>query len=174
MRKLVLVAAVLVVAGCGATKTVVRTVAAPPTASPGPAGLQRFYGQIRSLRRVGDHYELRFDPAFLVSGITANVAAAEAQGLHCKPSTCPAVPNDNYVVDEGHRTLTFLVPSSVRGTVLTRKGSGPFPATRITAAQFEQIVAGKSPLKLFEPLSSGMWILVHGDTVQGFAQQYVP
>jgi hypothetical protein len=37
-----------------------------------------------------------------------------------------------------------------------------------------QIVAGKSSLKLFEPLSSGVWILVHVDTVRTFAQQYRP
>jgi hypothetical protein len=37
-----------------------------------------------------------------------------------------------------------------------------------------QIIAGQSSLKLFEPLSSGVWILVHGDTVGTFAQQYRP
>jgi hypothetical protein len=64
----------------------------------------------------------------------------------------------------------------VQGTVLTKSGSsgGPFPATTITVAQLAQIVAGKSSLKLFEPLSSGVWILVHVDTVRAFAQQYRP
>jgi hypothetical protein len=63
----------------------------------------------------------------------------------------------------------------VQGTVLTKSGSsgGPFPATTITAAELAQIVAGTSSLKLFEPLS-GVWILVHGDTVRTFAQQYCP
>jgi len=51
---------------------------------------------------------------------------------------------------------------------------GPFPATTIAAAQLVQIIAGQSSLKLFEPLSSGVWILVHGDTVGTFAQQYRP
>ena len=36
-----------------------------------------------------------------------------------------------------------------------------------------QIVAGQSSLKLFEPLSSGVWILVHGER-STFAQQYRP
>ena len=84
--------------------------------------------------------------------------------------------NDNYVVDEGHRLLTYLVPAAVQGTVLTTSGSsgGPFPATTITVAELAQIVAGQSSLKLFEPLSSGVWILVHVDTVRTFAQQYRP
>ena len=92
------------------------------------------------------------------------------------PSACPPVANDNYVVDEGHRLLTYLVPADVQGTVLTTSGSsgGPFPATTITVAQLAQIIAGQSSLKLFEPLSSGVWILVHGDTVRTFAQQYRP
>jgi hypothetical protein len=36
------------------------------------------------------------------------------------------------------------------------------------------MIAGQSSLKLFEPLSSDVWILVHGDTVGTFAQQYRP
>src|SRR4029453_1096783 len=139
-------------------------------------GDQRLYGQIKSLVRRGNHSELRFDPASFLSGVTANVAQAQDQGIRCEPSACPPVANDNKVVDEGHRGLTYIVPTSVRGTVLTRNGAngGPFPSTRITAAQLAQLIAGKSSLKLFEPLSSGVWILVHGDTVRTFAQQYVP
>jgi hypothetical protein len=44
----------------------------------------------------------------------------------------------------------------------------------ITAAQLAQLAARRSPLKLFEPLQSGMWLLVHIDTLRAFAQQYVP
>ncbi len=50
----------------------------------------------------------------------------------------------------------------------------PFPSTRITTAQLAELVADKRSLKLFEPLSSGVWILVHGDRVRTFAQQYIP
>jgi len=184
-------AAVALAAGCGSggTLTVVRTVTAQQkpavakavTVQQKPAALsatgdQRFYGQVKSLERRGDHYELRFDPAFFLSGVTANVAQAEGQHTPCQPSACPPVANDNYVVDEGDRLLTYLVPADVQGTVLTTSGSssGPFPATTITAAQLAQIIAGQSSLKLFEPLSSGVWILVHGDTVGTFAQQYRP
>jgi hypothetical protein len=184
-------AAVALVAGCGSggAQKVVRTVtvqqkavvASSVTAQQKAAALsatgdQRLYGQVKSLERKGDHYELRFDPAVFLSGVTANVAQAEDQQTPCQPSACPPVANDNYVVDEGHRLLTYLVPADVQGTVLTTSGSsgGPFPATTITAAELAQIVAGTGSLKLFEPLSTGVWILVHGDTVRTFAQQYRP
>jgi hypothetical protein len=163
-------------AGCGGkTSAVVRTVtvrAQPAAESPN----QRFFGRIRSLVRVGGRYELRFDPAWFLSGVTANVAAAQDTGTRCRPISCPPVPNDNYRLEEGHRVLTFIVPVGARGTVLVKKSanSGPFPATTITAGQLAQIVAGKSALKLFEPLSSGVWLLVHVDTVRAFAQQYQP
>jgi hypothetical protein len=184
-------AAVALAAGCGgvgarkAVRTVTvqqkaavaRTVAVQhKAAAPSATGDQRLYGQVKSLERKGDHYELRFDPALLLSGLAANVAQAEDQHTPCQPSACAPVANDNYVVDESHRLLTYLVPADVQGTVLTKSGSsgGPFPATTITVAQLAQIVAGKSSLKLFEPLSSGVWILVHVDTVRAFAQQYRP
>ncbi len=184
-------AAVALVAGCGSggAQKVVRTVtvqqkavvASSVTAQQKAAALsatgdQRLYGQVKSLERKGDHYELRFDPAVFLSGVTANVAQAEDQQTPCQPSACPPVANDNYVVDEGHRLLTYLVPADVQGTVLTTSGSsgGPFPATTITAAELAQIVAGTGSLKPFEPLSTGVWILVHGDTVRTFAQQYRP
>ena len=183
-------AAVALAAGCGGggSRNVVRTVTVQKAAvaktvavQQKPAALsatgdQRLYGLVKSLERKGDHYELRFDPAFFLSGVTANVAQAEDQQTPCQPSACPPVANDNYVVDEGDRLLTYLVPAGVQGTVLTRTGSsgGPFPATTITIAQLAEIIAGQSSLKLFEPLSSGVWILVHGDTVRTFAQQYRP
>jgi hypothetical protein len=167
---------VVLAAGCGSSRTVVRTVTVDRKSTASATGDQRLYGRIKSLARKGNRFELSFDPALFLSGVTANVALAEAQGTSCEPSACPAVANDNYVVDEGHTALVYLVPSGVRGTVLTRTGSsgGPFPATSITATQLAQIVAGKSSVKLFEPLSSGVWILVHGDTVRAFAQQYRP
>jgi hypothetical protein len=182
MRRLAIVSSGLLLAalaaGCGGGRSVVRTVTVEPKASAASSatGDQRLYGQIKSLTLRGDHYELRFDPAWFLSGVTANVAQAEDQGAPCRPSTCPPVANDNYVVDEGHRVLTYIVPTDVRGTVLAKNGAngGPFPSTTIAASTLAQLVVGKSSLKLFEPLSSGMWILVHGDTVRTFAQQYVP
>jgi hypothetical protein len=155
-------------AGCGGTRTVVRTVTVAPKAT----GDQRLFGRIASLERSGDHYELRFDPAWFLSGVAANVAQAQDQGTTCSPSACPPVANDNYVVEEGHRLLTFVLPAGVRGTVLTK--GAPTTGTTVTAAELARLVAGTSSLKLFEPLSSGVWIVIHVDTVRSFAQQYRP
>jgi hypothetical protein len=182
MRTLAIVSLSLLLAalaaGCGGSRTVVRTITIDRKASAASTAMgdQRLYGQIKSLVRTGDHYELRFDPAWFLSGVTANVAQAEDQGRPCRPAACPPVANDNYVVDESHRVLTYIVPTDVRGTVLIKNGAsgGPFPATTITTAELAQLVVIKSSLKLFEPLSTGVWILVHVDTVRTFAQQYVP
>jgi len=163
-------------AGCGSTRTVVHTVtvAAKP-AAPGTAD-QQLYGHIESLKRTDGSYELRFDPAWFLSGVTANVAQAEDSGMRCRPTACPPVANDNYVVDEGHRALTFIVPADARGTVLVKNGTAgsPFPASTISAGQLAQIVAGTSRLKLFEPLASGVWIVARNGTIRSFAQQYHP
>jgi hypothetical protein len=129
-----------------------------------PCG-DRSFGHIESLERSGDHYTLRFDPAFFTSGITANTAAAEDGAV---PAGQP-VPNDNYVVDESHRLLTYLVPESAAVTVLTR--GGPTPTT---VSELERIVNGGSDVALFEPLDSGVWIRVHVDTVCSLDQQYRP
>jgi hypothetical protein len=155
--------------GCGGTRTVVKTVTVQ--ARPTAMGDQRLYGQIRSLARKGDQYELRFDPAWFLTGVTANVAQAADQGTACAPGA-----DDVYVLDESHRPLVYIVPPTVRGTVLTKNGAnnGPFPASTVTVARLAELVAGRDSQTLFEPLASGVWILVHGDTVRTFAQQYRP
>ena len=79
---------------------------------------RRLFGHIESLRAEGDHYELRFDPAWFLSGETANRAAAEDGAV----APGEPVPNDNYVVEEGHRVLTFLVQPTAHVTVLVRNG----------------------------------------------------
>ena len=178
-------AAVALAAGCGGggARKVVRTVTVQKAAvartvavrhkaaALSATGDQRLYGQVKSLERKGDHYELRFDHALFLSGVAANVAQAEDQHTPCRPSACPPVANDNYVVDEGRRLLTYLVPADVRGGVIATCCT---PSTTITVGQLAEIVSGKSSLKLFEPLSTGVWILVHVDTVRTFAQQYLP
>lgn len=141
------------------------------TSSPATSGVQSYYGHIVSLQRSGAGYLLRFDPAWFLSGITANAAAAADLHISCAPEQCEAVPNDNYPLDESHRAYYFRVPANVHGTVLTR-GSN-LDGTDISVAQLAQIVAGKG-MKLFEPLESGVWIRVHSDTVQTFSQQYRP
>src|SRR6267378_3451857 len=112
------IAAAILVAGCGGAKTVTKTVTVTKDATSktgvGPPGEQVEYGFIKSLSPQGNAFVLKFDPALLVSGITANVAQAEDQGTTCEPRACPPVANDNYVLNEGHRLLTYLVPANAR------------------------------------------------------------
>lgn len=144
---------------------------APATTKNGlaPPGEKVLFGHIKSLTRRGDHFEMRFDPAFFLSGETANSAAAEDGAV----DPGQPVPNDNYVVEEGHRLLRYLVPDDADVTVLTRGGDpARFGATPITVSELAQIVQGKSRLQLFEPLETGVWIRVDVDAT--IDQQYRP
>ena len=134
----------------------------PPAA---PAGQMVLYGHIKKLVGKGGHYELRFDPAWFTSGVTASRAAFEDTGSS-------DVPNDNYVV-ESHRRLTYLVPTSARVTVLTNNAKG-IASTPIPVSELARIVNGGKHRKLFEALDSGVWIRVRIDTVQELDQQYRP
>jgi hypothetical protein len=160
----------LVAAGCGATKTVTRTVTVQATAKTGvgPPGRQVQFGHIKSLQLKDSRYVMRFDPEWFLSGVTANTAAAEDKVV----SPGEPVPNDNYRVEDGHRLFTYLVPSNAHVAVLT-KGSN-LEGTPITVPQLAQIVAGKKPVSLFEPISTGFWIQIDIDTVHSIKQQYVP
>jgi hypothetical protein len=142
----------------------------PETVAVQPCG-DRIFGHIRSLVRKGGHYELRFDPAWFTSGVTANTAAAEDG----KVAPGEPVPNDNYVVDESHRTLKYLVRPGAHVTVLVNNPTGIL-STPISLAELAQIVrTGKSgQRKLFEPLESGVWIRYRIDTVCALDQQYRP
>jgi hypothetical protein len=143
----------------------------PPTKTVAvkPCG-DRIFGHIESLERTGDHFELRFDPAWFTSGVTANTAAAEDGAV----DPGQPVPNDNYVVEESHRLLTYLVPETAHVTVLTRDAAGPLGETPSTVSELEQIVNGGQHRPLFEPLDSGVWIRVHVDSVCSLDQQYRP
>jgi hypothetical protein len=148
------------------TKTVTKTVVKQPCGD-------RIFGHIGALTSEEDHYLLRFDPAWFTSGLTANTAAAEDGEV---PKGQP-VPNDNYVVEEGHRTLAYLVPANAHVAVLAQGaplGDNGFPSAEITVAELARIVNGGSHRPLFEPLDSGVWIRVHIDTVCSVEQQYRP
>lgn len=136
----------------------------PPAA---PAGQMTLYGHVKALTRKHGHFEMRFDPAWFTSGLTASRAALEDTGSS-------DVPNDNYAVEEGHRLLTYLVPRSALVTVLTNKGRQGVFSTPITVSELARIVNGGKHRKLFEPLGSGVWIRVHGDAVRSLDQQYRP
>jgi hypothetical protein len=136
-----------------------------------PCGEEKVFGHIRSLVRKGDHYELRFDPAFWLSGVTANTAAAEDGAI--EPGE--PVPNDYYIVDESRRTLKYHVRPGAHVTVLVNNGTGIL-STPITVSELREIVqTGKSSgRKLFEPLESGVWLRYRIDTVCALDQQYRP
>lgn len=121
----------------------------PPAAA---AGEFTMYGHIKSLMRRGRRFELRFDPALWLTGATATRAKLEDTGSG-------EVANDYYVVEEGHRLLTFLVPPTARVTVLVRGTC----TTPVTVAQLAK-----------SPPSDGFWIRVRVDTVRSLDQQYRP
>jgi hypothetical protein len=135
----------------------------PPAA---PAGQMVLYGHIKKLTRKGGRYEMRFDPAWFTSGVTASGAAHEDTGSR-------DVPNDNYIIEEGHRLLTYLVPPTAHVSVLTNNAKGIF-STAIPVSELARIVNGGKHRKLFEPLDSGVWIRVRIDTVRQLDQQYRP
>ena len=145
-------------------KPATRTVAEKPCGD-------RIFGHISSLKSRGDHFEMRFDPAWFTSGVTANTAAAEDGEV----DPGQPVPNDNYVIDEGHRLLTYVVPTTTPVTVLTRGGDPEkLGATAIAVSELGRIVNGGEHRQLSEPLDSGVWLRVHIDAVCSIDQQYRP
>jgi hypothetical protein len=159
-------AAAIAVAAVAATGRAQPTAAragfpgAQPSAT--PAGQVTLYGHIAALTRLGDRAELRFDPAWLTKGLTAQ----RASGMS-------SVPNDSYVVEGGHRLLTYVVAPNARITVLTNPGTGPV-STPIKLGELIRIVNRGAHRKLFEPLRSGVWIRVWVDTIRAIDQQYQP
>ena len=155
----VAVAGVLALAaGCGGT--------AEPAPAPPRTVVQ--FGFVKSLEPKGEGYEMAFDPAWLLSGESASRAAAE-DGV-VQPGE--PVPNDYYVVDEGHRLLTYLVPSDARISVLRDGVEG----TEIAADDFAALVRGEQPFAkpLVEPITTGFWAEIQNDAVRSLTQQYFP
>jgi hypothetical protein len=158
---------VLVTAGAAAACIAAAVFAAlyftKSTTTTAPCGEQRLFGHIRGLTHEGNQYKLRFDSAVVTTGVTASVAA----GTPGEP-----VPNDMYVVDDSHGTLLYLVSPSAHVTVLTPEAN--VDGAPITVSELAELVAGEQPVKLFEPLDSGVWIQVHVDTICSLEQQYRP
>jgi hypothetical protein len=161
--------ALVVVAGCGTTNTITKTVTVSGTAKSGVGSPLEVveYGYIKSLKRKGSGFEMRFDPAWLLTGKTANQAALEDTGSS-------DVPNDNYIVNESPRAYTYIVPPNAHVRVLTAGAN--LNGTPITVAQLAQLAGGKNPFSkpLFEPISTGFWIRIKIDTVVSLDQQYHP
>ena len=87
------------------------------------------------------------------------------------------MPNDNYTRDESHKLLAFLVPRTARVTVLTNGGTKGIANTRVTVAEFAQILKDRNPRhrKLFGKQSDwGYWARVRIDTVRSLDAQYHP
>jgi hypothetical protein len=143
----------------------------PASAAPTPrfCGEQRLFGYIRSLRKSGSQYLLRFDPAFFLSGVTANRAAAQDGVV---PPGQP-VPNDNYVVNESRRTYVYKVTPATRIRVLLR-GGNITEGSRVSLATLASLVHGGHPVRLFEGFQSGFWLGVHIDRACSLEQQYRP
>ena len=157
------------ITGCGGTKTVTKTVTVSATAKSGAGSPREVveFGYIKSLKSKGTGFELRFDPAWLLTGKTANQAALEDTGSS-------DVPNDNYVVNESTRAYTYIVPANAQVRVLTQ-GSN-LSGTPITVEQLAQLANGKNPLPkpLFEHISTGFWVTIRNDKIESLEQQYHP
>lgn len=170
---LIILATVLIFAGASVAAVRLADAASPsPKASSTaakPCDLRAIslFGYIKSLSRTGDHFELRFDPALVLTGVTATRAALEDTGFG-------DVPNDSYVVQESDRVYTYLVPATAQVTVLTRSGRPDFGQTRISVSQLAQLVKGERPVKLFEPVETGFWMRFYNDTACSLDQQYHP
>jgi hypothetical protein len=173
-----------VAAGCGGTKTVTKTVGTtvtktatvtstsksqatpllsvqlPPAA---PAGQMVLYGHIKSLARKSGRFEMRFDPAWWLTGVAAEAAAVEDGAT----SPGQGVPNDYYIVDEGHRLLTYVVTPNAPVTIVTG-GAGH---ARSTVSELAQRLSGKNPSGF------GFWIRVgdkYPNPVLSLDQQFQP
>lgn len=141
----------------------------PRAAAPGELSQ---YGHVQALVKKGARYELRFDPAFWLGGVTANRAAAEDKVV----APGEPVPNDYYVRDESRKLLTYLVPAGARVTVLVNP-SGGLRSVPVAVAELAQILKGRNPKgrPLYDRSNLlGYWVLVRVDTVRSLDQQYRP
>jgi hypothetical protein len=125
------------------------------------------YGHIVTMTSKGSHYEIKFDPAWWLTGVAAERAALEDTGSS-------DVPNDYDIVEEGHRLLTFVVRPDAEVTVLT----GAAARATITPGQLAEVVAGHPPkgVDVFER-EAGFWIRIgekYPNPAVTLDQQYQP
>ena len=122
------------------------------------------YGHIKTMVRKGRRYEIKFDPAWWLTGVAAERAKLEDTGSRDM--------SDYYVVEAGHRLLTFVVLADARVSVLTRGTE----RTRISAAELARVVNGTSNRRLLEP-NAGYWIRIgskYPNPAVTLDQQYQP
>src|SRR5688500_9377934 len=159
MKRTAVVAAGVAVLGIvGVPSASTATAQSPRLAAP-PATLVQ-YGYVRSLVRSGNGYRMRFDPAFWLSGQTANRAAIE-DGVIARGE---AVPNDYYIRNESRRQLTYTVLPRARVTIVTNSAVGGLRATRISVPELAASTAGRNPHKRrLYGRGLGCWLRVAGD-----------
>ena len=155
-----LVAVVAAFAGA----TLAFATASPPSAKPARVA---FFGHIKEMRRTAKGYEIRFDPAWWLNGHAAEQAAFEDTGSR-------DVPNDYYIVDEGHRLLSFLVAKGASIGVLNRD----LRLVRISPSELSAIVHGRNPnhRQLFSR-TAAWWIQIgnkYPNPAVALSQQYQP
>lgn len=186
MRIAAFLVAMLALAGCGSgtsttvtipqTRTLTQTLT-QTTPQSGPLSQTehaQYFGQIVSITQAdAKRFLLVLKPEFFLVGVTANAAHAEQQDTHCAPLSCPGVEDDHLVLPAGTQKLTFVLPTTTTGTVLT-PGGGNFADTEVSASQLAALVEGSKTPKLVEPLDSGVWLAVDVDRVTSFAQQFQP
>lgn len=127
----------VVVACAGGSESEAPKSAFAPLPPAAPAGQSVFYGHIKSLARKGGRFEMRFDPAWVLSGVAAERAAVEDKAI----SPGDPVPNDAYVVEEGHRLLTFVVAAKAPVRIVTEAAG----STNVTVSELAQLLRGKNP-----------------------------
>jgi hypothetical protein len=167
---LILTAVAALAAAVSGSSRLLAASSSPSSAAATPRQVV-LYGHIKSLTHKGHRFEMRFDPALLLTGFTAQRAKLEDTGSS-------EVPNDYYIVDETHRLLTYLVPATAHVSILTRHGRGPLGETPSSVSELAKIVLGKNPKhrQLLEP-KAGFWIRIgnkYPNPVLALDQQYQP
>jgi len=134
-----------------------------------PAGQESVFGHIRSLTRKDGRWEMRFDPALVLHGVSAERAALEDTGSS-------DVPNDSYTLELGHRLVTYVVAADAKVTVLTKGlGTATLPVSKLAL-----LLRGKNPMHVpvFDRTNGlGYWIRVgdkYPNAVLSLDQQYQP
>lgn len=163
MKRVLVVAAVVAAAGSIGGYALASTVFYSP-----PQAIVQ-YGHIKSITKSGNAYLLKLDPAYWLTGLTAQQAAKE-DGAE--------VDNDYYVVDPDHRLLTYRLPGTTPATVITNAPGG-LKSTKVPIAELAQIVKGKNPahrplLETGSTRTLGYWVKTSIDTVKSIDQQYQP
>jgi hypothetical protein len=158
------------VAALAAPALAVSHTSAAPTSTAVATKLPQsvMYGHVKTMTRKGRRFEIKFDPAWWLTGVAAERAKLQDTGSS-------DVPNDYYILEEGHRLLTFVVLPSARVTVLTGGGA---QRTGISAGELAQLVNGRNPnhRRLSEP-KAGFWIRVgvkYPNPAVTLDQQYQP